>query len=167
MHPDQLRANLAKLGLSPELSEATVAYIRGGDVLDRAEVDADTANLVRAVHQSTWFRMEGCPHPAVTRSGTRAGNPFGEILFNLCFAAMLRELEAGMQEHELAPRLPCILPDHIFHPVPADHAETPFCCVSYLDYVAYATVADTPMQLIANFQQLVQPGPLEAAGGCF
>ncbi len=91
--------------------------------LSRAGVDEGIADLMRLVHSSTWFGVRGCTSVVRTWSGSRAGDPLGDLLFNLCFASLVRRAIQSLVEAGLVAMLPFAAATDILSPVvvPSDH----------------------------------------------
>ncbi len=108
MRPEDLASSLQRLDLDAGVVEAIVSYRHGGNALQRAGVEDGIADLVCIVHESTWFQSRGCSRIARSRSGTRARDPLGDVLFNLVFTAVLRWARKRLQDDELAVQLQAV-----------------------------------------------------------
>ncbi len=106
LDPAKLGGNVSRLGLEAGVIAAAQAFVAGGDFLQRAGVPEEVAALARMVHDSKWFAMSGCQAVVATPAGTRAGNPLGDLLFNLAFASLLRIVRARLEPAGLVVRLP-------------------------------------------------------------
>ena len=56
--------------------------------------------------------MQGCEQPVVTMSGIKAGDPLGDVFFNLIQAKVLKDCE----KHLIADGLAVTLPAATFEP---------------------------------------------------
>ncbi len=62
------------MSTNEQIAEAVITYVQDRDVLQRAAVPEQVADLVRTTHQSTWCQSRECERVTHTRSGTRAGD---------------------------------------------------------------------------------------------
>ena len=53
------------------------------------------------IHNHTWFSVAGSSKLVMTRSGTRPGDPFADVIFNLLFAKILAKIKLQLQQEEL------------------------------------------------------------------
>jgi hypothetical protein len=155
MAPEALRARLAELSLDADVIEAIVSYVRDGDVLQRAGVPEELADLVRAVHASTWFASRGCTSLALTLGGSRAGNPLGDLLFNLVAAGLFRTIRGRLAAAGLTVPVPMVAAVSMLEPPPPEAVKAVFSEVSYLDDAAFAVQCPKAADVIAAVPQLV------------
>ena len=156
LDPDALRRRLRALALEPDVVEAIVAYVAAGDLLQRAGVPEEVADLVRLVHNSTWFTSRGCDDLAITGGGTRAGNPLADLLFNLIAAGLFRVVRARLVSAGLVTMLADVAPVSCLHrPAGAAASERPFADVSYLDDVAFALKRKSAAALLDDLSKVV------------
>ena len=71
---DQLRAIMARLSLSPEVTEQALLVIhKHGSLLQERCADPDIKSLLRDLNDATWFVIDGSEQVAQTLRGARFG----------------------------------------------------------------------------------------------
>ena len=63
------------------------------NALDRYECTQHEEAIIAEAHQDTWFATAGCNKVAVASKGTRPGDPWGDIIWNVLHAQVMTEVE--------------------------------------------------------------------------
>ena len=155
LEPEALRRRLASLPLDPDVVEAILAYVAAGDLLQRANVPEEVADLVRVVHNSTWFTSRGCRSLVLTAGGTRAGNPLADLLFNLVAAGLFRVVRGRLDSAGLATQLCLVAPVDCLLPPAAGADSQTFADVSYLDDAAFALRRQHAAEILSDLPRVV------------
>ena len=76
--------------------------------LDPAKInDAHLADLLNDAHRCTWFAVKDAPAIGATRTGTRPGGSLADLIFNLVFLPMLRDLRDELKARDITVLLDC------------------------------------------------------------
>ena len=148
--PAAVAAMMHKFEMPPDSMESFAAFVQSPDALQRAAVGAHLRALVQQAHEATWITVQGIPWPASTSSGSKAGDPLGDVFFIFLMTRIVHEIEARLASEDLLYRLPC-------HPGPFGHAldstSDPLAVVSqvsYMDDLLLAATDPSPAGILAK-----------------
>ena len=74
-----------------------VTALDGLSLLRQAGVPEHLAEMVREMHETTWYAVQGGKGVLETRCGTRPGVPMGDFIFLFFLAARMRTLEERLR----------------------------------------------------------------------
>ncbi len=87
----------AKFDLPPAAIHELYATIDGGPIFDQIDVSPHLKALLTELHHNAWFCTEGVEDVAETGTGTKPGDPFGDLVFNFLFAKILDVIHQRLQ----------------------------------------------------------------------
>ena len=73
---------------------------------DLCGVDPHLSELIAEAHNGTWFTTKGRVEVMATESGTKPGDPLGDVIFNYIMWRVLGALEARLQELDIIQDVP-------------------------------------------------------------
>ena len=106
-------------------------------IMSCASVPPHLEALVANSHQCSWFSTNGISDIVGTGLGSKQGDPLGDIIFNLCMSALLKEIEQLATEQDLFTPLPIPPATNLQAHAWLDHDRTdttsPLSCLYYDD----------------------------------
>ena len=97
----QVRERWNEAGVPAEVVNDATAYVqRTGGVLSEADLHPGVLQLLRDLHDGTWFQLDG-GYLIETNLGSRQGCKFGAIIFNLMYCRALDDLRAALRNEGL------------------------------------------------------------------
>ena len=94
------------MGLPPEVFARFRARLLAEPILHAPCIKEDLRHLVAECHVGTWWGTEGLAPIVATRIGSRAGDPFGDIVFNFIFAEIVASLAKRLLLEDLIASTP-------------------------------------------------------------
>ena len=94
----ELATLFATMGLPDILMQELMKHADDEDALTSTGCPQWLAQFSVCFHQSTWFQMRSSSTVTHTLRGTRPGDGFADLLFNLAVGKLLRELEMELNE---------------------------------------------------------------------
>ena len=154
---DELVAHiLKKFDLGITIQELA-SVLRDPAALLRAQVPAHLRFCIRALLSSTWFTVQGVQYPGTSTAGTKAGDPLGDLLFNLVEAKALELAEQRILEEDMALRLDFAKSSGFF-PTQEGDDQAVALQFSYVDdgvFVVQAPTAELLVVKVARIAELV------------
>ena len=123
-----------------------IRVLSSDNAFDQAGVPIILHKLIAAAHECNWFSCEGVKEILITKQGTRAGSPLGDIIFAFLMCRVLMSCRNKLQD--LAPNFSLSKQDNIFGVVNDSRVEADI--VNYVDDNLFAFVAKTVQELVAN-----------------
>eukprot|EP00974_Lingulodinium_polyedra_P105151 10181549-Lingulodinium_polyedra.AAC.1 len=74
---------MASLGFPPATLQKVRDKMHGESCLAALGLSRYRLEMAAEMHTSTWFDVDGCAGHALTARGSRAGDPWGDFLFNV------------------------------------------------------------------------------------
>ena len=87
----------AKFDLPPEAILELFATIDGGPIFDHIDVFPHLKALFTELHLNAWFCTEGVNYAAETDTGTKPGDPFGDLVSNFLLAKIQDVIHQRLQ----------------------------------------------------------------------
>ena len=109
--------------------------------------------MLQDMFTATFFEMTDVGEKIATHRGTRPGDPVGDILFNMLFRLILKDVRTDLQQHPEAEWVGAPADEHgVFNngPIPSKA----FAEIAFVDDVAYI-YAQTPEQTISLVQNIL------------
>ena len=85
----------------PELAN----ILEGPNALDELQCPPHLKRLISSIHQSTWWKLDIDAVTIQTERGTRPGDGFADVLWQLCFSRFLHKVDDCLQSLDLQPTL--------------------------------------------------------------
>ena len=108
---EQVAFVLRQLNFKPSVFRELVERARSFSILANANVPPHLELLVSQCHTHSWFSTQNLFNVVETSVGSRAGNPFADVMFNFLVTTVMCELEEAAHEDGLIEPLPPI-PSH-------------------------------------------------------
>ena len=106
-HTDEAIASVAhRLQLDPGTLHDLYAVLSEPDALHEASVPRFERRYLQALHQDTYFYLEGQEDWVRTTVGSRPGDSFADVVFGFLWAKVLHKLEQAMAEAGILSSLP-------------------------------------------------------------
>ena len=96
-HAEVIHAVARRLRLPGGTASSLVEALDGLSLLRQAGVPEHLAEMVREMHATTWFAVQGGRGVLETRCGTRPGVPMGDFIFLFFLAARMRTLDERLR----------------------------------------------------------------------
>ena len=120
----------------------------GQNASNRYERTPHEEAIIAEAHQDTWFATAGCNSVAVASKGTRPGDPWGDIIWNVLHAQVMAEVEEKMRNDNLTEKMELHeTAKWLLSGEEADMDETEIADASFVDDVAMIFSADNPGEL--------------------
>ena len=144
---------LAALGFGPDSVHDLAHQLSQGSILEKADVPQEVRRAVGDAHSHTWFSVQGCRPVSEALSGSRPGDPLGDIIFNFVETSIHAEIGEGFADAPFVLVLPP-LPEKLQTPfLPNDPAEVKFN--NYVDDDAFPMIAETPRLMLDYLGQAI------------
>ena len=91
----------SRLGFSPAVFGDFCRILSDPHSFFLSNVPSRLCNLVRNLHDGAWFSISGLSHVSVTQTGSRAGDPLGDIVFMFLMCRVLRECRRVLRDSGL------------------------------------------------------------------
>ena len=144
---------LARMNISPEQIPSLVSFVKSASILSKMGVPKHVILAVRDSHECSWFSTEGVEEIVNSRSGSKPGDPLGDIIFSFAALSVLNELESALGDQGLLVKIPepaqqdqCALRDPTANP--------PLMEGSYVDDTVFFLTSPRPKQLVPRLQML-------------
>ena len=147
---------LHRFHMPPSTMVGFAALLKGADALELAGVGRHLRLAVMTAYTQTWFTVQGCDDPCVSRRGTKAGDPLGDITFTLVVTRVLNEYAQRARAHGISvklrrsPQEPCLAQPS------ADTDDIDLADDSYLDDALFLTTAPSPTQLLRQVGEQIR-----------
>ena len=102
----RVAAALSKLGFGPETMHELAKAVAAGSILAEAGMSRHAVALLQQAHETTWVTTQGLQIPTVTLTGSRAGDPLGDLIYNFLAAKVSCEVDAELEQRGLRSVLP-------------------------------------------------------------
>ena len=103
---ESLALFLKRMGISdlsiPDLAE----ILQNPNALDELQCPQHLKRVVSALHQSTWWRLDFDSTLVRTERGTRPGDGFADVIWQLCFSRFLHKVDSCLQSLGIQCALP-------------------------------------------------------------
>ena len=152
-HPsDETLAHVvSRLGLPATALHDIHALLSEPSALQQAGLSATARGCIAAIHQGTFFWMEGQHDVALTTMGTRPGDSFADVIFGYSWGLILHKMESFMLEQGLVDPMPgASLPAFFTEETHHDkHYEDDYVFLgpTWMDDLALCVDGATPRQL--------------------
>ena len=110
--------------------------------------------MLQDMFTATFFEMTDVDAKIATHRGTRPGDPVGDILFNMLFRLILKDVRTDLQQHPEAEWIGAPVGEEgVFNngPIPS----TAFAEIAFVDDVAYILHSKTPEQTVSLVQNIL------------
>ena len=142
---------VSRLGLPATALHDIHALLREPSALQQAGLSATARGCIAAIHQGTFFWMEGQHDVALTTMGTRPGDSFADVIFGYSWGLILHKMESFMLEQGLVDPMPgASLPAFFTEETHHDkHYEDDYVFLgpTWMDDLALCVYGATPRQL--------------------
>ena len=101
---------LEGLGYGPDVIHDMARHITDSTICKLQAVHPRLESLLREVHSDAWHSTKGIEDITCSHVGSRAGNPFGDVCFNLICARVVGEVESQCALEGLVCSLPVAAP---------------------------------------------------------
>ena len=112
-------------------------------------LSAMTADLFRG----SWFRLEGSTAVALTRRGTRPGDPTADVLYSFCLAALHKCMDQALESQGLLPQVPVLATPALLPALPTTQT---LAVASWADDCLRFSDAPNLSELVDNVTQVFQ-----------
>ncbi len=96
-------------------------------------VNNELLQKIMAAHQQTWMSMEGVDDIKEATRGTKAGDPFGTVVWNSMMAAKLEEIQTEMERRDFATELPTFDEGSMFQPEAQQYGAVKETAAAFVD----------------------------------
>eukprot|EP00974_Lingulodinium_polyedra_P046619 4467212-Lingulodinium_polyedra.AAC.1 len=93
---------LGSLKVAPEAAGRVKTRMLRGRCLGRLGLSRHRLDAAAETHSSTWSNVGGCGGHALTGKSSRAGDPWGDFVFNVVALAVAEETSAEFHAKSLA-----------------------------------------------------------------
>ena len=142
---------VSRLGLPTSALHDIHALLQEPSALHQAGLSATARNCIAAIHQGTFFWMEGQSDVALTTMGTRPGDCFADVVFGFAWGVILHKMENFMLANGLVDPMPAASQPSFFNaaaqPTPNGADDYVFIGPTWMDDLALCVDATTPRQL--------------------
>ena len=97
---------LQVLGFGAEELQHIISIIPDVAYLRSAGVSPTISDAIKEAHQGTWYHVQGSAVCTRTRSGSKAGDPLGDLLFNFIMVRTRSRINTELADQGLLPDLP-------------------------------------------------------------
>ena len=96
-----IMAFLVRMGITDmHLSDVANLYL-SGPAIDELNVRPHLAKMITEIHRDSWFLIRGDDRPVITERGTRPGDGFAGVLWELVFRRWLSQIENDLYDLEI------------------------------------------------------------------
>ena len=106
---------LNALGFGPQAMYDFARVLANGSILEKAAVPLEIRRSVCDAHSHTWFSMQGRRTVSEVLSGSRPGDPLGDIVFKVLETSIHSDISQELSESPAVLRLQP-LPPHVVPP---------------------------------------------------
>lgn len=110
----------AQLKLPADALQELERQLAEKSVIEKAEVGEHLAEMVTEAHSGTYFCMDGFEEVVQTSTGTRPGDPYGDIVFNFVMAQLVKGIRCDLEARDIGVSLPWTSKKS---PFPAEYTE--------------------------------------------
>ena len=104
---EAIAAVLHAVGLPPSALQELIALLHSeANALQDAQVDSHLMSVTATMNGSTWFATQGLGDICCTKTGTRPGDVYADILFNYVLAGALKQIEDQLDAENLIIQIP-------------------------------------------------------------
>ena len=96
-----------RLGMPPEVVQELYAHLCDPDALTMADLPATHRNYIQAIHQDTYFYVEGQHDVVRTELGTRPGDSFADVIFGYLWSRVLNKLQLHLTDMGVLEEVDC------------------------------------------------------------
>ena len=141
---------LRRMGIDDITVPELAKILEGPTALDELNCPEHLHRVVSSLHQSTWWRLDFDRHLIQTEKGTRPGDGFADVIWQLCFSRFLHRIDDCLQ----ALGVQCQLP---WNEVPGfgttnGHRYLPMGTVVWADDAAILGSTDRPEAAVPQLQ---------------
>ena len=156
MHSDGDVARLvAKLGFKPEVMHDLARAISGPSALEEASHNRHLNAMIADAHRCTWFTTQGLSTAVHTTLGSRAGDPFGDLVFGFLLARVSREVNEALSREGLQFSLPTAgVHEPLFTDAPCPQ-DTCVRDIQYVDDDVFPFVHKDPEQIVDQLARAI------------
>jgi len=140
-----------KLNLSEDEQLALRVLTQEAGELEKAGISEHDRAIIVEAFRSRWSVTQHSDKVAIPFTGCQPGMPLADILFNFCFAGLLKEIRAKATAASLFVEVPC---NHSRDIDARPNSSTNLIDVSYVDDGCYILTHHIPNQLISNVAAL-------------
>ena len=96
-----IMAFLVRMGITDmNLTDVANLY-HAGPAIDELNVRPHLAKMITEIHRDSWFLIRGDDRPVVTERGTRPGDGFAGVLWELVFRRWISQIESDLYDLEI------------------------------------------------------------------
>lgn len=96
-----IMAFLVRMGIT-DMNITDVANLyHAGPAIDELNVRPHLGKMITEIHRDSWFLIRGDDRPVVTERGTRPGDGFAGVLWELVFRRWISQIEADLYDLEI------------------------------------------------------------------
>ena len=152
---DQQVAFLLKtFGFEAEEIRRIVGIIPEVSFLQSSGVSQCISDAIKEAHQDTWYHVQGSTLCTLTRSGSKAGDPLGDLLFNYLMVRTRTQINDELHEQGLLPDLPD-LPGEFDGIVPPVVGTTKLIGSTYVDDDAVPILSESADELVPKIREVM------------
>ena len=149
----RIAATLKQLGFTPNELHEVVSIIPEINYLSSVGVPERIAEAIGESHMDTWFLVQGSAQHTLARTGSKPGDPLGDLLYNYLMFKVRAEVDDELVKNAILQPVP-VLSDDLFPPeLPQQHCFMKGA--TYVDDDSYPVFADTAMDLLARMRALI------------
>ena len=142
------------MGFGPETMHEITAVVRESSLMKDLGVSTVLADATAEAHMHTWFSTQGLATIVRARSGSRPGDPLGDIIFSFLEFKVHGEIRTELGEESSTLKVPP-LPLHVCPAFHENQGDVMALENNYVDDDAFGIVADKPSALIPSVVRVV------------
>ena len=89
---------IRKFGMPVQAMDQVRRLVHEPDCLQRIKCGAHLRALLEAAHSPSWFSTQGLQQPLRTRSGSKAGDPLGDVLFTVVATRIFDDVARNLKD---------------------------------------------------------------------